>query len=65
MVEKHNVWSVSVHRMVTVFTVEKKVEMDSLTRTLRSQGYNIVTFTDKLRELERPEHFVVIERKGK
>ena len=30
---------------------------------LRKMGYNIVTFGNTRRELERPEHFVIIERK--
>lgn len=63
IVEKKDVWSTKIHKAVTVYTVRSKKEMDSLTRVFRGQRYNIVTFCNDFRELERPEHFIIIERK--
>lgn len=44
------------------YIVKTVSELDSLTKALRSQGYNLVTFAHNLRELEKDDHFITIIR---
>lgn len=44
------------------YKVKSKDIMDMLTRDFRSQGYNIITFGNKVRELQRGNHTVVITK---
>lgn len=60
---RNDYWNVELHKAMTIYTVKTKTQLDTLTKELREVGYNIVTFGETLRELERPEHFIIIERK--
>lgn len=42
-------------------TAMNKEHLDSLTRDYRKAGYNIVTYGERLRELEKDNEFIVIE----
>lgn len=44
------------------YKVKSKDIMDMLTRDFRSQGYNIITFGETLRELEKGNHTVIITK---
>ena len=46
------------------YKVKSKDIMDILTRDFRSQGYNIITFGETLRELEKGNHKVVIVKEN-
>lgn len=45
------------------YIVKNKKELNALTKDFREIGYNIITFGNKVRELEKGEHIVVIEVK--
>lgn len=45
------------------YIVKDKKELNQLTKDFRGIGYNIITFGNKVRELEKGEHIVVIEVK--
>ena len=62
---RNDYWNVELHKAMTIYTVRTRGQIDALTKELRNLGYNIVTFTETFRELERPEHFIIIERKVK
>lgn len=47
-------------RKIIVFT---KRELDELTKKYRGSGYNIVTFGEDLRELEKDDSFIIIIRR--
>lgn len=42
-------------------TAVNKKHLDSLTKDYRRDGWNIVTFGETLRELERGDSFLIIE----
>ena len=42
-------------------TAMNKEHLDSLTSDYRKAGYNIVTYGERLRELEKDNEFIVIE----
>lgn len=42
-------------------TATNRKHLDSLTRDYRNAGYNIVTYGERLRELEKGDEFVVIK----
>lgn len=44
-------------------TAANRKHLDSLTRDYRKAGFNIVTYGENLRELEKNDEFVVIEIK--
>ena len=44
------------------YKVKSKDIMDILTRDFRSQGYSIITFGEKIRELEKGNHAVIITK---
>ena len=46
------------------YKVKSKDIMDMLTRDFRSQGYSIITFGNKVRELQRGNHTVVITKEN-
>lgn len=46
----------------STYKVKSKDIMDMLTRDFRSQGYNIITFGDTMRELEKGNHTVIITK---
>ena len=46
------------------YKVKSKDVMDILTRDFRSQGYSIITFGEKIRELEKGNHTVVITKEN-
>lgn len=43
--------------------VRTRKELDELTRRYRGLGYNIVTFGEDLRELEKDDDFIMIIRR--
>ena len=44
----------------TKIEVRNRRELDDATRSYRNNGYNIITFGTKMRELENEEQIVVI-----
>ena len=44
------------------YKAKSKDIMDILTRDFRSQGYSIITFGNKVRELEKGNHTVIITK---
>lgn len=50
---------------VSRFKVKTAKELNSLTRDFRSIGYNIITFGNDIRELEKGSHTVVIIKEGR
>lgn len=48
----------------STYKVKSKDIMDMLTRDFRSQGYNIITFGDTMRELEKGNHTVIITKEN-
>ena len=60
---RNDYWNTELHKAMTIYTVATLAELNRLTKELRRMGYNIVTFGNTRRELERPEHFVIIERR--
>lgn len=60
---RNDYWNIELHKAMTIYTVATKKQLNALTKELREIGYTIVTFGERLRELERPEHFIIIEVK--
>lgn len=47
---------------ITNYRVQNGKVMNQLTKDFRSMGYNIITFGEKVRELEKNGHTVVITK---
>ena len=47
---------------ITRYIAKNKEEMNQLTKDFRSLGYMIITFSDKIRELEKGNHIIVITK---
>ena len=46
------------------YKVKSKDIMDMLTKNFRGQGYNVITFGETLRELEKGNHKVIITKEN-
>lgn len=47
---------------ISRYRVQNTSIMNQLTKDFRSMGYNIITFGEKVRELEKGDHTVIITR---
>ena len=47
---------------MTKIIAKSKKEFESLTKEYRAKGFNIITFTKKLIELEKGNEIIIIER---
>lgn len=50
---------------ISRFKVRTAKELNGLTRDFRSIGYNVITFGNNVRELEKDTHTVVIIKEGR
>lgn len=49
---------------ISNYRVKTTELMNTLTRNFRGQGYQIITFGEKVRELEKGNHIVVITKEN-
>lgn len=49
-------------KKLTRYTVKTSKELNELTKDFRGLGYAVITFGNKVRELERGEHTIVITK---
>lgn len=47
---------------ITRYIAKDTAEMNQLTRDFRSLGYMVITFGEKVRELEKGSHIIVITK---
>ena len=50
---------------ITRYIAKNKEEMNLLTKQFRELGYMIITFSEKIRELEKGNHIIVITKERK
>lgn len=50
---------------ISRYRVKTTKELNSLTKDFRNIGYNIITFGNDIRELEKGSHMVVIIKEGR
>lgn len=51
-------------KKLTRYTVKTSKELNELTKDFRGLGYTVITFGNKVRELERDDHTVVITKEA-
>lgn len=61
-IQRSDYWDSRRNGMVTIYSNLNKAQFEDITHDLRELGYNLITFGNKMRELETDTHLVVLER---
>jgi len=62
-IKRNDYWNAELKKLVSVYTGMTKKDFETMTAEVRSLGYNIVTFGNKMREFETDDHFIILERR--
>lgn len=62
-IKRNDYWNSELKKLVSIYTGMTKKDFETMTDEVRSLGYNVVTYGQKLREFETDDHFIILERR--
>lgn len=62
-IQRNDYWNSELKKLVSIYTGMTKKDFETMTDEVRSLGYDVVTYGQKMREFETDDHFIILERR--
>lgn len=62
-IQRNDYWNSELKKLVSIYTGMTKKDFETMTDEVRSLGYAVVTYGQKMREFETDDHFIILERR--